>query len=734
MNGAENPRFKVKFVRNISLFDAVMVGVGGMIAGSIFALLGFSISLAGPAIIVVFVLNGLVMLMTAFSYAELCSMLKEAGGGYRPVDISMPPPFGFLAGWMAWFARTVACALYLITFGTFFIAIPFVRGSLGGEVITLLLPGFGAIYLPLIRVFSVAAAVILILINYLGTSLSKTAENALTLLQLIIIAIFVTAGLVFRGSSENFQPFFVKGFDGIIIAMGLMYVTFEGSELITTLGEEIRDPERNIPRAIFISLSSVVLIYILITVAAIATTPWETLASYKENAMIIAAENSLGIFGVYMIIIGGAISALSGFNSALMASSRVAFAMGRRGHLPPSLGVLHRISKSPTKAVLFSGSIILLMVIILPLETIAASASLLFLISFILVNISLIVLRRQRPSAHRGFRVPLYPLPPIIAIAVNAILAGYLFTLDQIAWYIAILWIESGLIIYYISRGKKEAIDAIRTVAPEVVSEVKTPSVTVIPLTRSISRFVRLGESIAMEKGSRLHLVGVISVSKLVSPSDIEPRMIRSHMRKLELMCGSCSYSDIDYELAVGGDVVDAAVDTLSRQRSEVLLLITEKGVTRRQMGRWITRLIPMVNIERILILGEPKSVKTLCLVIEGSDYPPLLKTLISHCVDRERSEIIVIGIESGSAKKISDDLIVQGFNSSVADIKPSYSSLVQMQRILSRSDAVLFVAWSKPSVAREFKLDPRIEVLLRTTQDLPVILYIPAESMENTR
>ncbi|HLF06385.1 MAG TPA: amino acid permease, partial [Thermoplasmata archaeon] len=115
---------EVAFRRDLGLLEAVMLGIGAMVGGGIFALLGIGIDLAGPAIIAALILNLGVVLLTAMTYAELGARIHEAGGGYRPVDMSMPPPFGFLAGWMAWFARAVACGLYAVTFGIFAVQIP----------------------------------------------------------------------------------------------------------------------------------------------------------------------------------------------------------------------------------------------------------------------------------------------------------------------------------------------------------------------------------------------------------------------------------------------------------------------------------------------------------------------------------------------------------------------------------------------------------------------------------
>ena len=221
-------------VRSLSLSQAVMIGVASMIGGAIFVLVGPGISAAGPALIIAFLLNGVITLFTALTYAELGSALPATGGGYKWVREGLPRPNSYLSGWMAWFAHTIAGSLYAIAFGTF----------LGHLLIStkIIDDSFG---LPLEKIFAVLAIVLFTFVNVRGSSHTGKVGSAITFSQLAIIGILVVGALVamtFANPTwpENFQDFFPNGTTGLILAMGLTFIAFEGYEIIAQAGDEIK--------------------------------------------------------------------------------------------------------------------------------------------------------------------------------------------------------------------------------------------------------------------------------------------------------------------------------------------------------------------------------------------------------------------------------------------------------------------------------------------------------------
>ncbi len=262
LNKKEKTESQPTFARDLGLFDASMIGIGAMIGAGIFVLTGIAAGEAGPASILAFVLNGVVTTLTAFAYAELASAIPKAGGGYSYVKMAYPGAVGFVAGWMLWFAYTVACSLYALGFAGYFWEflhkyIPFVSTG----VFSIL--GDKA---PILMV-TVFIGLIFIWLNARGAEVTGKAENVLTLAKLVVLGIFVYFGLkeIFGNPEQievSFTPFFPKGFSGVFVAMGLTFIAFEGYDLIATVAEEIKSPEKNIPKATFIALGVTIIMYI----------------------------------------------------------------------------------------------------------------------------------------------------------------------------------------------------------------------------------------------------------------------------------------------------------------------------------------------------------------------------------------------------------------------------------------------------------------------------------------
>jgi amino acid transporter/nucleotide-binding universal stress UspA family protein len=454
---------KVTFARDLTTFDATMIGVGALIGAGIFVLTGMAAGIAGPASILAFALNGVVTLFTALSYAELASAVPEAGGGYSFVKKAFPEPVAFTAGWMDWFARIIACSLYALGFSAYFLEFtniyihPFyslVVGNLGPQVsLSLMTLVVGAIFIAL---------------NYKGASASAKTENIITLAKIFVLAIFVLFGLkeIFHFPGEamaNFKPFLPKGFGGVITAMGLTFIAFEGYDIITTVSEEIKDPQKNIPKAIFRALGIVIPLYLLILFVSLGSlrpegmSSWQFLGKYKEIAIIKAAEEFIPYMGVALIGFGAILSTMSALNATLWASSRVSFAMARDKLLPEKLSTIHAKRRTPHISVVVSGAIFLFMAVFLPIEVVGSGASLMFLLTFSLVNLSVIALRRKRPDIKRGFKIPFYPVPPILGVFCCLFLAVFQYKFKPLTWYIGLIWIFVGLLVYFAYFEKKTA-------------------------------------------------------------------------------------------------------------------------------------------------------------------------------------------------------------------------------------------------------------------------------------
>jgi amino acid transporter/nucleotide-binding universal stress UspA family protein len=446
----------VHLSREMSVFSVTMIGVGAMIGAGIFVLTGIAAGVAGPALILVFLLNGVVTLFTAMAYAELGSCFHDAGGGYLWIKQGLPQPNGFLSGWMSWFAHAVACSLYALGFGAYC-----------GHVLT---EGFGAripeLLLPLDKLLALVACIIFAYINFRGASETGKMGNIVTIAKVLVIGLFIAFGLATMsgrpGWQAEFKPFLPGGMSAVFMAMGLTFIAFQGYEVIAQCSEEIIDPRRNIPRAVFMALLIVVPIYVLVAITALGAISghglptWQYLGAQKEIAMVEAAKQFLP-GGAVIFLVGGLLSTLSALNATIYSSSRVAFAMGRDANLPDFFARVHAKKRTPHLAILASTFIVVAMALLLPIEDVASAADLMFLLIFMQVNVVVIRLRKKRPDLDRGFRVPFMPVIPIVGIATQVFIAVYLIRYSPKAFVTAALWIGVGAIVHYLYASKKEA-------------------------------------------------------------------------------------------------------------------------------------------------------------------------------------------------------------------------------------------------------------------------------------
>jgi len=450
----------------LGLLDATMIGMGAMIGAGIFVLTGLAAEIAGPAAIVVFALNGVVTAFTGLSYAELAASIPKSGGGYAFVREIFDDLSSFIMGWMLWFAYMIAGALYALGFAPNFLELLHVYGVVAppDQVGAIALPVIDAT-LPLAFLLAFVAVLALVALNAVSTAASGSAETVFTIIKVSILVIFVGFGLtspMFSGA--EFQPLFSEagGAAAVLPAMGLTFIAFEGYDLITTVTEEVENPRVNIPKAIFVSLVATVIVYLAVVTVAIGTLGSQGLADAGEAGIAAAATSfmptGLPIIqnGGALIVFGAVFSTLTALNAVVIASSRVAFSMGREGQLLPSFGQLHHRYGTPFVAILAS-AVVMLGSVALPTQSAGNMSSLFFLLSFIIVNVAVIRLRRERPDMHRPYEMPFYPAPPVIGIVLNlvltVVLVEYLIRTDPLALGLSVGWILLGGIAYGVLKS-----------------------------------------------------------------------------------------------------------------------------------------------------------------------------------------------------------------------------------------------------------------------------------------
>ncbi len=573
-----SPAEQVTLSRDLTLFTITMIGVGAMIGAGIFVLTGIAAGVAGPALVLAFFLNGLVAMLTASAYAELGSAFPEAGGGYLWVKEGLGGENGFLAGWMSWFAHAVAGSLYALAFGRFTVELVDMAG----------MPDFGLSIHTRTLIFMTLIILLFTYINYRGASETGTVGNVITITKIIILALFIFFGILamlrMDAWHERFTTEFLpNGFLGVLMAMGLTFIAFEGYEIIAQSGEEVINPQRNVPRAIFYSIIIAVTIYILVSITAIGATVapegmkvWDYLAQKKEIAIVEVAQQTFpwGVGGI-ILLISGLVSTMSALNATTYSSSRVSFAMGRVRNLPHFFSKIHPQRHTPYVAVIISGGLMLLMAWSLPIEEVAAAADVMFLLLFLQVNVAVMTLRHKMPDLKRGWLIPWFPIIPILAILANAGLAIFLFFYSPRAWFTAIIWIVVGMLAYYAYFRTKEIKEKPKEILLEEVLISRDYSVlTPVATVEQAHKLGRIGSMLAAANDGEVLALHVVFVPPQLTLGEGRV-MMKEGRAMLDAVIEEANRFDVPVHtlIRIGRKVHEAIRQTVDENASDLLVL-----------------------------------------------------------------------------------------------------------------------------------------------------------------
>ena len=415
--------------RELGLLHATMMGLGSTICAGIFVILSPAIEIAGPAVILSFLLCGIINMATMLSYCELGAAMPRVGGEYAYAKEAFKGFPGFLTGWYEWSSNIFYATLMVL-------------GS-----------AYMLSYITSINKFLITISLVILftLINIKGIKEAGTIQTLLTSTLLAIIFLFIGTGLAHSFRSNAFEPFMPKGPLSMIAAIAFIFETYLGVEAIAAAQAEIKKPGKTIPRAMILCSLILIIVYCLIVYVAVGIISTDVL-SKSLTPLNLVAEKTMGGVGVILLTAAGLIAALTSLNSAIIASSRAAYAMSKNGHFPKALRKVHEHCKTPYVAIVSGSILVTFFSIIDNLELIVYSINFGFLIGFSLVNLSLIKLRQSKPHLNRPFKTPLYPLMPIIGIITSLMLLAF-FDIKPLAF--GITWGLLGSIIYFLKKKIK---------------------------------------------------------------------------------------------------------------------------------------------------------------------------------------------------------------------------------------------------------------------------------------
>jgi amino acid transporter/nucleotide-binding universal stress UspA family protein len=467
--GKSDSTISAELSRDLTLFHVMMMGLGMMIGAGVFVGIGLTMPKVGPGgLLLTFALNGVIAVFTAMSFAELSSAIPRAGGAYNFARIGFGRGASFVAGWMEWFASSLAGAFY---------AIVFARATVDFVVKFLLnMNTTGLAASVTVKVVALTAAGVFIYINYRGSSETGKIGAIFTVAQMLFVLAIGAIGLIVAvidpQRMTNFQPFLGEdgSWWGLLGTMGVIYVAFEGFEVIAQAGDETIDPKRNIPKAMLYSVAIVTVTYVLVALASVvafkdpgAGMSWFGDGNLNPTAKFTGAiEHLIPISGAGWLLVTFAIiaSSTSALNATIYSATRASFALGRDRMLPPFFAKLSRTRKTPYIALAFTAVIVLTAAGFLDEHDGAATASIMFLFLFFVVNLCVIRIRANMgDELEYGFIMPLFPLLPILAIICQIALGWGIMGESIVAWIIGPAWVACGIGVYMLySRSRVPAV------------------------------------------------------------------------------------------------------------------------------------------------------------------------------------------------------------------------------------------------------------------------------------
>ena len=438
--------------RTIGTFQLTMFGVGATIGTGIFFVLPQAVPKAGPAVIISFLLAGIAAGLAAICYAEMASAVPVSGSTYSYAYATLGEIVAM---------GVAACLLLEYGVSTAAVAVGW-SGYLNEAIVNI--TGFqlphailaapwdtnpGVINLPAVVLVGLC---MLLLIR--GASESAKVNAIMVLIKLTVLAMFIVIAFT-AFDANHFADFAPFGVPGIAAAAGVIFFSFIGLDAVSTAGDEVKNPQKTMPRALIAALIIVVTFYLLVAISAIGAQPWQDFESQSEAGLSKILEIITGApVWATILALGAVISIFSVTLVTLYGQTRILFAMGRDGMLPPLFARVDARTETPVQNTIIVAIIVAVLAAIVPLDYLIDVVSIGTLTAFIVVSIGVIILRVRQPDLPRGFKVPGYPVTPVLSVLA----CGYiLISLKPITWLIFACWVGAFLL-FYLAYGRKHSV------------------------------------------------------------------------------------------------------------------------------------------------------------------------------------------------------------------------------------------------------------------------------------
>ncbi|WP_093798553.1 amino acid permease [Streptomyces sp. Wb2n-11] len=426
--------------RTMGLFQLVCFGVGAIVGTGIFVGLSDSVAEAGPVVVVSFVLAAITCVFTAFSFAELGGAIPVSGSSYSFAYAALGERVAFLTGWCLLLEYGVSVSAVAVGWGQYLNEL--LHSLVGWRLPAALSspPGDGGVVnIPAVVVILLAA---LLLVRGVRESARATAVMAVVKIAVLILfcAIAFTAF-----TSDNLSPFAPHGLAGITSGASLAFFSYIGFDAITTAGEEVKDPRRNVPLAIMVCLGIVTLLYCLVAIAAIGAMSAADVASQPAALSLIVNRVTDSTLGGGVIAFGAVVAIASVVLAVMYGQTRVLMSMSRDGLVPRVFEHVSPKTSTPVANTWIVAAVFAVPAAVVPLDVVINLTTIGTLAVMAVVNVAVVALRRRNPDLRRSFRVPLYPVSPVLGVAFCLYL---MYGTGWTTWVRFAVFLAAGALVY----------------------------------------------------------------------------------------------------------------------------------------------------------------------------------------------------------------------------------------------------------------------------------------------
>jgi len=417
-----------KLKKELGLLDVFCIASGAMISSGLFILPALAFAKTGPAVVLSYLLAGLLVLPAMLAKAELATAMPKAGGTYFFIERSMGTSMGTIGGLASWFSLSLKSAFALIGIGLF---------------ATLIDPTITQVQ---IKWIAVGCCIFFMLINIIGVKHTGRFQIVLVLFLIGLLVFYVFRGFI-NVQPQRFSPFMPFGLKSVFATAGLVFVSFGGLTKVSSVAEEVKNPGKNIPLGMFLAFSVVMALYAAVIFVTVGILDGKDLAG-SLTPISLGAESFLGRAGIVAMSFAALLAFISTANAGILTASRNCMAMSRDYLLPKFFHTLDVKYKTPHFSIIFTGLFMIAVILFLDLESLIKTASTLMILLFLFVALSVIIMRESRIQSYRPqFKSPLYPWIYIIGII------GYIFLIFEMGRtpiLITAIFILASLVWYFI--------------------------------------------------------------------------------------------------------------------------------------------------------------------------------------------------------------------------------------------------------------------------------------------